>query len=96
MLFLPATRAVKFKAKTVLDCFFVRAGDMLSAVLIGFAIHLGLGTRDLAMINLGLIVVWIGVASLVSHAEGQLGGADSTTTTPVAAFPRAAWIVSLR
>jgi len=96
MLFLPATRAVKFKAKTVLDCFFVRAGDMLSAVLIGFAIHLGLGTRDLAMINLGLIVVWIGVASLVSHAEGQLGGADSTTTIPVAAFPRAAWIVSLR
>jgi AAA family ATP:ADP antiporter len=92
-LFLPADRAVKFKAKTVLDCFFVRVGDVLSAVLIGLGIHkLDLGTRELAMINLGLIVGWIFIASLVSRAEGQLAGHESGS---MPRLPRSAWIVSL-
>ncbi len=92
-LFLPADRAVKYKAKTVIDCFFVRFGDMLSALLIGFGIHkLDLGTRDLAMINLGLIVVWIFLASMVSRAEGQLASSSSSQAIPL---PHSAWVISL-
>lgn len=92
-MFLPANRAVKYKAKAVLDCFFVRLGDMLSALLIGIGIHqLALGTRDLALINLGLIVVWIAIASLVGRAEGQLAGADTSATI---ALPHSAWVISL-
>jgi AAA family ATP:ADP antiporter len=92
-LFLPANRAVKYKAKAVLDCFFVRVGDMLSALLIGLGIHkLSLATRDLAMINLGLIVVWFGIASLVARAEGQLAG---TQESGHVVLPRSAWVISL-
>jgi len=92
-LFLPANRAVKYKAKAVLDCFFVRLGDVLSALLIGIGIHkLDLGTRDLAMINLGLIVVWIAIASLVARSEGELASADSSSTM---ILPRSAWVISL-
>jgi len=91
--FLPADRAVKYKAKNVIDTFFVRVGDMLSAVLIGLGIHrLGLGSRDLAMINLGLIVVWVGLASLLSRSEGRLAG---TSTDRPLRLPRAGWVISL-
>jgi AAA family ATP:ADP antiporter len=92
-LFLPANRAVKYKAKTVIDCFFVRFGDMLSAVLIGIGNHkLDLGTRDLAMINLGLIVVWIVIAGMVARAEGQLASHSSSGSIPL---PHSAWVISL-
>lgn len=94
-LFLTADRAVKYKAKTVIDVFFVRFGDMLSAILIGLGIHkLDLGTRDLAMINLGLIVVWIVIASLVARAEGQLASSASSSASLVT-LPRSAWAISL-
>jgi AAA family ATP:ADP antiporter len=93
-LFLPASRAVKFKAKTVIDCFFVRLGDLLSAILIGVGIHeLSLGTRQLAMINVGLVAVWLGLAALVARSEGQLAGAD--TSMSGIGFPRSAWVISL-
>lgn len=93
-LFLPASRAVKFKAKTVIDVFFVRFGDMLSALLIGVGIHeLGLDVRELALVNVGLVVIWLGIAALVSRCEGQLAGADPSTSLPV--MPRSAWVISL-
>ena len=95
-LFLSADRAVKYKAKTVIDVFFVRFGDMLSAVLIGVGIHkLSLGTRDLAMINLGLIAVWIGLASLVARAEGQLASTHVASSSGLVLLPRSAWAISL-
>jgi ATP:ADP antiporter, AAA family len=62
-LFLPTDRAVKYKAKAAIDTFFVRAGDTLSAVLVGLGIHqLGFGGRQLALVNLALIGLWITIA----------------------------------
>ena len=66
---------------------------MLSALLIGVGIHkLDLGTRELAMINLGLIVVWIVLASMVARAEGQLASSSSSQSLPL---PHSAWVISL-
>jgi ATP:ADP antiporter, AAA family len=69
-LFLRTDRAVKYKAKATLDTFFVRAGDALSAIVVAVGIHqLHLVPRELAFVNVGLVVVWITVAVLIAHAH---------------------------
>lgn len=67
-LFLRTSRAVKYKAKAAIDTFFMRAGDTLSAVLVGVGIHqLALGPRDLSLINVGLVIVWFAIAAAIAH-----------------------------
>jgi ATP:ADP antiporter, AAA family len=62
-LFLRTDRVVKYKAKTTIDTFFVRVGDALSAVVVGVGLHsLGLTARQLALVNLVLIIVWVAIA----------------------------------
>jgi ATP:ADP antiporter, AAA family len=72
-LFLPTSRAVKYKAKAAIDTFFVRAGDTMSALLVGLGLHqLGLGVRGLALVNLGLVLVWIAIAAGIAHHHRRL------------------------
>jgi AAA family ATP:ADP antiporter len=60
MLWLPLSRAEKYKAKQALDTFFVRAGDLLSAVLVLVGTHvLPLSLRAFALVNLGAVVGWL-------------------------------------
>ncbi len=62
-LFLPTDRVAKFKAKAAIDTFFVRAGDTLSAVLVGLGVHqLGFSVRQFAFVNVCVIVVWLVIA----------------------------------
>jgi len=69
-LFLRTDRAVKYKAKATLDSFFVRCGDALSAIVVAVGIHqLHFGSRELAFVNIGIIVVWIAIAVSISHAH---------------------------
>ena len=72
-LFLPTSRAVKYKAKAAIDTFFVRAGDTLSAVLVGLGVHqLGLSGPELAFVNMGLVVVWIALAAGIARRHRAL------------------------
>jgi ATP:ADP antiporter, AAA family len=72
-LFLPTSRAVKYKAKAAIDTFFHRAGDLASALLVGVGIHqLGLAGRDLAVVNVGLVVVWFAIAAGVARRHRAL------------------------
>ena len=66
LLWLPTSRDEKYKAKQAIDTFFVRSGDLLSAaiVFLGTSV-LQLSISRFAMVNVGLIVVWIGIALLV-------------------------------
>lgn len=81
-LFLPTERAVKYKAKAAIDTFFVRAGDTMSALLIGFGIHqLGLSSRDLAIVNLGLIVIWSVIAFGIARRHRRISGERESSTT---------------
>ncbi len=74
-LFLPTDRAAKYKAKAAIDTFFVRAGDTLSAVLVGVGIHrFGFGGRQLAIVNVALVVLWIGIAAGIAHHHRVLSG----------------------
>jgi AAA family ATP:ADP antiporter len=66
VLFLPTTREEKYKAKQAIDTIFVRAGDVLSAVLVGVGLNvLAFQTRHFAMVNLVFVVFWIGLAIFV-------------------------------
>jgi AAA family ATP:ADP antiporter len=59
-LFLPTSREAKYKAKAAIDTFFVRFGDTASAGIIFFGLHsLGLGPRTFALVNVGLVSIWI-------------------------------------
>jgi AAA family ATP:ADP antiporter len=73
VLFLPTTREQKYKAKQAIDTFFVRAGDVLSAVLV-FAgtTMLTLSTRQFAMVNIVLVCAWLALAVLVGREYRRL------------------------
>jgi len=62
LLFLPTARDVKYKAKAAIDTFVVRGADTLSALFVFGATAIGLRGHGLAVINIGLIAVWIVVA----------------------------------
>lgn len=63
ILFLPLTREQKYKAKQVIDAFFWRAGDMMSAALV-FAgtTWLSMRTVHFAMVNMVLALVMLALA----------------------------------
>jgi len=68
MLFLPTSRAEKYKAKQALDTFFVRAGDVVSALLIFAGTSLlGLGIAGFAAMNVVFAIVWIALAARIGR-----------------------------
>jgi AAA family ATP:ADP antiporter len=73
MLWLPTTREMKYKAKQAVDTFFVRMGDVSSAVLVFVAAGLlGLSVRAFAIANVVLCVVWIALAVRIVRAYRKL------------------------
>jgi ATP:ADP antiporter, AAA family len=73
MLFLPCTYEEKFSAKQAIDSFFVRMGDVLSALLVfvGTTI-LALQPRGFAAINAAIVVVWLALAWRVGRYYKEL------------------------
>ena len=74
-LYLPTSREAKYKAKQVNDSFFVRFGDVLSAGLV-FAgtTWLGFAPREFALVNVGLIVVWLVLAVAIGRMFKRTAG----------------------
>jgi ATP:ADP antiporter, AAA family len=63
LLWLPTTREEKYKAKQAVDAFFVRAGDVVSAMVVYAGTRvLHLGPSQFAMVNVVLTLLWIAVA----------------------------------
>jgi AAA family ATP:ADP antiporter len=72
-LFLPTARAAKYKAKAAIDTLAVRAGDTVSAVLVWFGLHeVGFRGRSFAIVNLGLIAVWLALSVGIAHRHRAL------------------------
>ncbi|HWN19267.1 MAG TPA: MFS transporter [Gemmatimonadales bacterium] len=68
VLFLPTSRDEKYKAKQVIDSFFWRAGDVMSAALVFVGVTmLGLGTAGFARVNLVLAGIWLLLAVAVGR-----------------------------
>ena len=86
MLFLPCSYEQKFSAKQAIDSFFVRIGDVLSALLVfvGTAVW-PLQPRGFAAINAVLVVIWLFLAWRVGHDYKRLAasGLPPQTRAPV-------------
>lgn len=82
MLFLPCTYEQKFSAKQAIDSFFVRMGDVLSALLVfvGTSVWV-LQPRGFAAINALLVVIWLGLAWRVGRYYKQLAETGQTPPT---------------
>ena len=73
VLFLPTTREQKYKAKQAIDTFFVRAGDVLSAALVFIgSTWIALQTEQFALVNVGLVLVWLVLAVLIGRKYVEL------------------------
>jgi ATP:ADP antiporter, AAA family len=72
-LYLPTSREAKYKAKQANDTFFVRLGDVISAGLV-FAgtMWLGFAPKHFAMVNLGLVAIWLVVATVLGGTFHRL------------------------
>jgi ATP:ADP antiporter, AAA family len=66
-LFLPTSREAKYKAKAAIDTFFVRMGDVLSAVVVFIGTYWLLNTKVFATINVALIAVWLLLVAIVGR-----------------------------
>jgi ATP:ADP antiporter, AAA family len=75
MLFLPCTTEQKYSAKQAIDSFFVRLGDVLSALLVFIGAGAGffhIGARGFALVNACLVVVWLLLAWRTGRTYTQL------------------------
>ena len=81
MLFLPCTYDEKFSGKQVIDAFFVRIGDVLSAGLVFVGTLASLAPRRFAVINAVLTALWLIVAWRVGRHYAE-------RTAPVRSSPR--------
>lgn len=73
MLWLPTTTEMKYKAKQAVDTFFVRMGDVSSALLVlVLADTLGLGVRYFAGTNLVLVGIWLFVAAAIIREQKRV------------------------
>ncbi|MGE3766315.1 MAG: NTP/NDP exchange transporter, partial [Kofleriaceae bacterium] len=72
-LFLPTSRAAKYKAKAAIDTFFVRFGDTVAALLIALALHtVGMSVTGLSIANLVLVGAWIAVTVGIARRHAKL------------------------
>ena len=88
MLFLPCTYEQKFSAKQAIDSFFVRMGDVLSALLVfaGTSVWV-LQPRGFAAINAVLVTIWLVIAWRVGHYYQRLTDAGVAPSSSDRAFP---------
>jgi ATP:ADP antiporter, AAA family len=72
-LFLPTSRAEKYKAKAAVDTFFMRFGDVLQAGIVRVGGELAVGFAGFAWFNVAMTVVWLWVASRLGRQHRRMG-----------------------
>jgi AAA family ATP:ADP antiporter len=75
-LYLPTSRDAKYKAKTAIDTFLVRVGDLGSASLVLAGIEAHLGARGFAWANVVLGVIWLVVTLQIAERHRALCGGE--------------------
>lgn len=66
-LFLVTSREAKYKAKTFIDTFVVRVGDVLAAACVWLGTVLAVDARSFALFNILLVLGWLGVAFAIGR-----------------------------
>ena len=80
VLWLPVSAEMKYKGKPTIDSLFVRIGDGIAAltVLIGVQ-FLALSTQSFFVLNVALVLIWIGFAFVVIREHRYLSGGAGVT-----------------
>jgi ATP:ADP antiporter, AAA family len=79
---LPTSREAKYKALNAIETFFWRAGDMLSGVATFLIVAtLGLDVRAYAVVNIVIVLVWIGIAALLAQENRRLTAESAPALT---------------
>jgi AAA family ATP:ADP antiporter len=71
-LFLPTSREAKYKAKSAIDTFFFRSGDVLSAGLVFVGSMIALAPKAFAAINVVLVIAWLVIAVWIGREHRKL------------------------
>jgi len=72
-LFLPTTRAEKYKAKAAIDTFFMRMGDVVQAGVVKVGGELSVGLAGFAWFNVTMTVLWLWIASRLGREHRHMG-----------------------
>ncbi|HTA89121.1 MAG TPA: MFS transporter [Polyangiaceae bacterium] len=86
-LYLVTSRAEKYVGKTAVDSFFVRLGDVMSALVVWIGSRLALPIAAFGAINLVLVAVWLAVVFSMGRAHRQREGLDASWRGLEAAHP---------
>jgi AAA family ATP:ADP antiporter len=91
-LFLRTSRDAKYKAKTAIDTFFVRVGDLGSMAVVAAGVHVGLSVFGFALTNVAAALAWILIVRKLARHHGapkqaKRGVAESGASPSVAALP---------
>ena len=78
-LFLPTSREAKYKAKQAIDAFFVRAGDLVQALVVFIGTSLAFGMQHFALLNLLFVGLWLGIVTLIAREHRKLVPVDRET-----------------
>jgi AAA family ATP:ADP antiporter len=84
-LWLPTSREAKYKAKQVIDTFVVRAGDVMSAVLVWLGSRAALSDEGFLGVNVVLSGVWLAFALLLGRSYLRVGAAPAVPALATAA-----------
>jgi len=71
-LFLPTSREAKYKAKTAIDTFFWRLGDMIQAVIVFVGVQLAFAIQHFAIVNLIFVGIWLFVVKALAREHRRL------------------------
>jgi AAA family ATP:ADP antiporter len=79
-LFLPTSRDAKYKAKAAIDSFVFRMADVIAGLGVVYAlVHLGVGARGFAVVNLVLGVAWLAVVARTGRLHDALAQQESAS-----------------
>jgi AAA family ATP:ADP antiporter len=72
-LFLPTSRAEKYKAKAAIDTFFMRMGDVIQAGVVKAGSELSVGLTGFAWFNVTMTVLWLWIAGRLGRQHRHMG-----------------------
>jgi AAA family ATP:ADP antiporter len=72
-LFLPTSRDAKYKAKAAIDTFVFRLADVVAGLGVVYVlVHLGVGARGFAIVNLVITLAWLAVVARTGALHEEL------------------------
>jgi ATP:ADP antiporter, AAA family len=82
-LFLPTSRDAKYKGKAAIDTFCVRAGDLLQTGVVDIGTRfLALSITGFAVLNLGLVALWVVLGVAIYREWRRLSSTAATFSSP--------------